>query len=450
MSKTPPEPVTNEQACPDITNRKVPPMRRTIATLALLGTLALSGCATTTPAATPTGTGTAIAAATDPTDLLDCSPILKQQLDPNLFDTSKCWTTPDTPAKIATSTTTHNGAVYMLAETRNGAGMRVIARNASDGKKLWTSAALEDIANSTRADEIVIHNFSANGTDAIAVGHALNPQGYRVTIYDAKTGKELSRNDTPAAYKEVTWGSGAVAVKTYAGEVSTLTLGGAGFKSLPALPWDTMAPVDSFGKPGVSNHVIHATRDRLVFDFDMADLDTHGSVITDAAGARVGVLPAAARVSFCDDFALVDRQDGTPASWFALADGKPVAKPGCKAGSYFPAGFSNKLYADSGNVGVSSIGKGAVSADGKVVIVDGAGIYSTTEATSIPLTQFLTLSGASNTAAYGPNSMVSLAGGEVKAHKDMTSLHGRDFLESGDSAVAIFSGDWGVGGAPVK
>ncbi|WP_226773041.1 hypothetical protein [Arthrobacter sp. ES1] len=427
-------------------------MRHTIAALALLGTLALSGCATATPAATPTGTGTAVAAATDPTDLLDCSPILKQKLDPDLFDTSKCWTTPDAPEKTATSTTTHNGAVYMLAKTRRDAGMRVIARNASDGKKLWTSAALEDIANSTRPAEIVIHNFSANGTDAIAVGYPLDPQGYRVTIHDAKTGKELSKNDTPAAAKEVTWGSGAVAVKTFADEVSTLTLGGAGFKALPALPWDTKAPVDNFGKPEVGNHVIHATKDRLVLD--MAGLGTPGPVITDTAGTKIGVLPAGTtrmvRVSFCDDFALVDRQDGTPASWFALADGKPVDKPGCKAGSYFPAGVSSEAFADHGNVGVSRIGNGAVSADGKTVIVDFAGIYSTTEATSIPLTQSLTLGGASNTAAYGPLSTVSLAGGEVKVHKDMTSLSTRGFLESGDSTVGLFSGDWGVGGAPVK
>jgi hypothetical protein len=450
MSKTPPAPVTNEQACPDVTNRKVPPMRRTISTLAILGTLALSGCASTTPAATPTGTGTAVAAG-DPTDLLDCSPILKQRLDPDRFDTSKCWTTSDTIEKATTRTAIHNGAVYMLTKNRSDQGLRVIARNASDGKKLWTSATLEDIAGSTSPFEIVVHNFSANGTDAIAVGYPLNPEGYRVTIYDAKTGKELSKNDTPTPYKEVTWGSGAVALKTYADEVFTLTVDGTGFKALPALPWDIKAPVDRYGKPEVSNHVIHATGDRLVLD--QAAPGTPGPVITDAAGIKVGVLPAAATarpwVSFCDDFALVDRRDGTPASWFSLADGKPVAKPGCKAGSYFPAGFFGRPHANSGNIGAASIGDGAVSPDGKTVIVDRAGIYSTTEATSIPLPQSFSLSGVSNTAAYGPKSMVSLAGGEVKAYKEMllTSLG----VAVHDEATAmVFWDDWGVGGAPLK
>jgi hypothetical protein len=319
-------------------------MRRTTATLALLGILALTSCATPTPGATPTGSGTAVAAAKEPTDILDCSPILKGKLDPELFDTSKCWTTPDVAAKVDSSTTTHGEAVYMLVKNRNDHGMRVVARNGADGKKLWTSPTLVDIAKSARDDEVVVHNFSANGTDAIAVGHALNPEGYRVIIFDAKTGKELSKSDSAAGVKEVTWGSGVVVLKTFEDKVSLLTLGGSGFKALPALPWDTKAaaPNDSMAKAAVGNRVIYATGDRLVLD--MAALGTAGPVVTDAAGVKMGVLPAgslAPSVSFCGDFALVDKQDGAPAAWFSLSSGAPVDKPGCGSGSYFPEGVSS-------------------------------------------------------------------------------------------------------------
>lgn len=429
-------------------------MRRTTAALALLGTLTLTSCATAAPSATPTGTGAAVSAAADPTDLLDCSPILKSKLDPDLFDTSKCWTTPDAPAKAADSATTQGGAVYMLVQGRAEPGKQVIARNASDGKKLWKSPSFEDIAKSARDDATVIHNFGANGTDAIAVGHPLSPQGYRVTIFDAKTGKELSRNDSAAAVKEITWGAGAVALKSFEDKVSVLTLGGGGFNVLPGLPWDSKPAVaaESMSAPVVGNRVIYATGDRLVLD--MAAPGTPGAVITDSEGVKVGVLPAGAsmapRISFCGDFALVDRQDGTPAAWYGLSDGAPAERPGCGSGSYFPAGFTSVAFAESGSLTVSRIGNGGVSTDGRTVIVGGAGIYGTTETRVVPLKQLPLLYGVSSTMAYDPVSMTNIVTGQVETHADMTGLSGVGVVASGEAAVAVFKGDWGVGGAPLK
>ncbi|MET1085661.1 MAG: hypothetical protein ABWY04_00845 [Arthrobacter sp.] len=88
--------------------------------------------------------------------------------------------------------------------------------------------------------------------------------------------------------------------------------------------------------------------------------------------------------------------------------------------------------------------------DGKTVIVGGAGIYGARETRVVPPKQFPALFGASGTTAYDPVSITNLATGQVEAHKDMTALSGIGVAASGDATVALFKGDWGVGGAPVR
>lgn len=419
-------------------------MRRTTATLALLGILALTGCGTTaSPAAQPTGTGTSVAPGTNPTDLLDCSPQLKTELDPAVFDASKCWTSSD----VADAVVTHGGTIFEVVKVRNARGSKVVARNASDGKKLWETPAIDD-ANTSSPKPISLHDFSSVDTAAVAIGYPTSTDGYRVVVFDAKTGKELNKRDSAIPPMEVTWGAGAVALVGY-GKVSTLTLKGGDFTALNNLPWDTLAPAagDNLTKPVVGNHVIYLTQDRLVLD--MATTGSGGAVITDAAGAKVATLPTGPTVpsaSFCGNFGLVDLRDGSPAKWIGLADGKTVDRPGCKAGDYFGSGSIG-----GEAVSVKPIGNGVVAPDGKTVTVGGVGIYGsdTTSFVALPKTA-TSIYGAAGTRAFDARSTYSLVTGEASSLKGMDSVNGVATAASSDGNFGVFQGPWGVGGTPVK
>lgn len=420
-------------------------MRRTTATLALLSILALTGCGNSTaPAAQPTGTGTAVAPGANPTDLLDCSPVLKGELDPTVFDTSKCWTSSD----VAETAIAHGETLFELVKIRNTNGSKLVARNASDGKKLWESPAFDSVTLS-QPNPIELHDFSVGGTAAIAVGYSLSKDGYRIVVLDGKTGKELNKRDAPFTPKEVTWGSGAVALVGYVGEVSTLTLKGSDFSTLTNLPWDTLAPGagDNLSKPVVGNHVVYLTQDRLVLD--MARTGSGGAVITDAKGVKIATLPTGPTVpdaSFCGDFGLLDLRDGSPAKWIGLEDGKPRDRPGCKAGDYFGSGVVGGV-----SVSVKPIGDSVVAADGKVVAVGGAGIYGTDKASFVPLPKAMThIYGASSTTAFDARVTYSLSTGQATPITGMKSVNGVATVVSPDGTFGVFQGPWGVGGAPVK
>lgn len=416
-------------------------MRRTTATLALLGTLALTGCATTTPSGIPTSTGTAVAPASDPTDLLDCSPVMQRALDPKVLDADKCWTSADG----AESAMVRGGAVFSVVKSRTSQARTVVARNAADGKKLWSSPALEGVAPGA-PKTVEVHDFSADGTEALAVGYRLAGDVYRVVVLDAETGKELSRNDSKTIPAEITWGAGAVALKGYKDEVSTLTVSGGGFKDLPALPWDSAATAaGSVSAPVTGRHVLYVTSDRLVLD--KAAVGSAGAVITDSDGVKVATLPGGAGMptaSFCADFGIVDARDGSAPVWVGLADGKPVERPGCLAGSYFPSGDPGQ------DVGVRSMTSAAVSPDGEAVFVAGAGIYRTSDAKVLPMKDGFGVYGLSNSTAFSPVSNYSLATGAALTHQSMTSISGVGVSDSEGASAAVFSGSWGVGGAPVK
>lgn len=415
-------------------------MRRTTATLALLGTLALTGCATSTPSGVPTSTGTAVAPASAPTDLLDCSPVLKRALDAKVFDADKCWTSAD----LADAAMVRGGTVFSVVKSRTTQDRFVVARDAADGKKLWSSPALEGVAT-IDAKSIQVHDFSARGTDAVAVGYKAAGDTYRVVVLDPESGEEISRGDSKTRPAEITWGAGAVALKGYRDEVSILTVSGGGFKDLPGLPWDSVAAAGSASKPMTGNHVLYVTEDRLVLD--KAAAGSAGAVITDAAGGKVASLPGGAGMpaaSFCGDFGIVDARDGSAPVWVGLADGLPVGWPGCMAGTYFPSGDLGQDF------GVRRMGSdsAAVSPDGKWVFVAGAGIYSTSDAKVLPMKEGFGIFGASNSMAFGPAANYSLTTGETIAHQ--SSAVGVGVSDSDGSAAAVFSGAWGIGGAPVR
>lgn len=417
-------------------------MRRTTATLSLLGVLAMTGCAATAPSAAPESTGTAVAAASDPTDLLDCSPQFKKDIDPNLFDPNKCWTSADVPDAV----TTHGDTVFELVQQHNGSGRKVVARNAADGKKLWTSSALEGVASGpTNAPQL--RDFSARGTEAIAIGYGL-AQGYRVIVLDAKTGKELGTSDAKTAPKEVTWGSGAVALKGDKDEVSILSVTAMAFKELPPLPWDAKAPAanDTLSPTLLGNRVLYVTPDRLVLD--MAAPGTAGPVLTDAAGAKLGNLPKGngmPAAAFCGDYGLIDKEDGSKPLWVELGAGKPAAKPGCTVADYVTSGPAN-----SSSAGVGAL-KGVIAPDGKVIAVPGAGTFSTADGSAAPLTKGFSGYGISGGKLYDPLATYDLATGQGAPHKDMTGVTGLAILGSSGTPTAIFrSSSWGLGGAAVK
>jgi hypothetical protein len=400
-------------------------MRRTTTTttLTVLGLLALTGCGATAPAAAPTSTGTAVAAGAEPTDLLDCSPQLKKALDADLFDTSACWTSADVPTNSPDQVITRGETVFALLKTRNSPGQVVVARNAAEGKKLWASAAFEDVAPS-HPSSIEIHDISDGDTAAIAVGYKLATEGYRVVTLDPKTGKELSKNDFATVPSKVTWGSGAVALTSYENEVATLTLDGSGFKVIQSL---------AVGK----KHVIYVTKNRIVLEAPLQS--TTGSLITDASGAEVATLPKDVKETFCGNSAFV--MGSAEKTWIGLTDGKALDKPDCKAGDYFRS-FSG------GDVQVSDAG--FISPDGKTVAVPGAGIYSTSEAKVIPFDKGYSMYGISNTRGYHPLVTYALSTGEAVAHKDMTGLSGVGVVGSADGGTGVFKGDWGIGGARLK
>lgn len=416
-------------------------MRRTATTLALLGALSLTGCATTAPAATPTSTNTAVTPAADPTDLLDCSPQLKKAVDPALFDGSHCWTSSDVPEAV----TTHGDSVFALVKQINGSGLKVVARNAADGKKLWTSPALEDIAPGP-SNQLQLKDFSARGVESVAVGYRLK-QGFRVLVFDAKSGKELGRADEATSPREVTWGSGAVALKGYKDEVSVLTSTTLAFKELPALPWDAKAPAanDTLSPTILGNHVLYATPDRLVLD--MAAPGTAGPVLTDAAGAKLANLPRGAGMpaaAFCGDYGLVDKEDGGKPEWIDLASGKQVPKPGCTNLDHIAMGPT-----ESSTVGVGAL-NGIIAPDGKRIAIAGVGTFSTADGTAAPLAKGFGTYGIAGNKLLGPVANYDLTTGQEIPHADMTNMTGVSVFGSGGATTAIFRSSWGLGGIAVK